>query len=99
MALTKREERVIKAFINCIAHGEYTEDYAITLIEDDQRYGWLSNEAKDAFYELLEELNNPVESEPEPEVEPIPETDIPVTPGEPEAEVDDSEAAPEPPAA
>lgn len=51
--MTKREQRVINAFLNCIAHGEYTVDYAITLIEDNARYGWLSETAKDYFYEQL----------------------------------------------
>lgn len=52
--MTKREQRVINAFLNCIRHGEYTADYAIILIEDDTRYGWLSEAAKDYFYEHLE---------------------------------------------
>lgn len=59
--MTKREQRVINAFINCVKSGEFTEDYAITLIEDNARYGWLSNAAKDAFYEALE-------GEPEEEI-------------------------------
>lgn len=63
--MTKRESRVIKAFLNCIRSGEYTEDYAITLIEDQARYGWLPDEAKDYFYEELDKLNP--EPEPEPE--------------------------------
>ena len=63
--MTKREKRVIGAFINCVHHGEYTLDYAITLIEDSARYGWLSEAAKDAFYEAFEE--------PEPEETPIEE--------------------------
>lgn len=63
--MTKREQRVISAFLNCIRHGEYTEDYAITLIEDNQRYGWLSEAAKDYFYEELDKLH----PEPEPELE------------------------------
>lgn len=29
--MTKREKRVITAFINCIKSGEYSVDYAITL--------------------------------------------------------------------
>lgn len=72
MALTKREQRVIDAFINCISRGEYSEDYAITLIEDNARYGWMSDAAKDRFYELLDELNapKPVEVEPVPAEEP-----------------------------
>ncbi len=75
MAITKREQRVITAFINCIKSGEYTEDYAITLIEDNARYGWMSEAAKDRFYELLEELHPEPEPEPEeePEAEPVQE--------------------------
>lgn len=53
--MTKREKRVISAFVNCVRHGEYTLDYAITLIEDSARYGWLSEAAKDAFYSEFEE--------------------------------------------
>ena len=58
--LTKREQRVVRAFINCVNNGEYTLDYAVLLIEDQARYGWLSDAAKDVFYEA-------VEPEPEPE--------------------------------
>lgn len=54
--MTKRETRVINAFLNCIRHGEYSVDYAITLIEDNARYGWLSDAAKDYFYEQIDEL-------------------------------------------
>lgn len=54
--MTKREKRVINAFLNCIKRGEYTADYAITLIEDNERYGWLSDTAKDYFYEELDKL-------------------------------------------
>lgn len=54
--MTKREKRVINAFINCVKNGTYSADYAITLIEDNQRYGWLSNEAKDHFYEVIDEM-------------------------------------------
>ena len=70
MALTKREKRVIDAFINCIKHGDYTEDYAITLIEDQARYGWLSNETKDYFYEELDKMLPEPEPSPEPDPEP-----------------------------
>lgn len=52
--LSKREQRVIKAFINCVQNGEYTLDYAILLIEDQARYGWLSDAAKEVFYEAVE---------------------------------------------
>ena len=82
--MTKREQRVIQAFVNCVKSGEYSLDYAILLIEDNQRYGWISEEAKEVFYEeveptpvpdpepveeLEEELEEEPETEPEPEVE------------------------------
>ena len=54
MALSRREKRVITAFINCVKSGEYTLDYAIILIEDNERYGWLSEEAKEVFYAEFE---------------------------------------------
>jgi len=52
--MTKREKRVITAFINCVRSGEYTLDYAIILIEDTSKYGWLSEAAKEAFYEAVD---------------------------------------------
>ena len=55
--MTKREQRVIAAFLNCVRHGEYTADYAITLIEDQNRYGWLSQGARDRFYDGLDQLS------------------------------------------
>ncbi len=61
--MTKRETRVINAFLNCIAHGEYSVDYAITLIEDNARYGWLSETAKEHFYDHLPE-DEPEATEP-----------------------------------
>lgn len=45
-----RERRVIDAFINCVESGQYTFDYAVLLIEDNLRYGWLSEQAKEEFY-------------------------------------------------
>lgn len=52
--MTKREQRVINAFIACVKSGEFTEEYAILLIEDTQRYGWLSEASKEVFYNALE---------------------------------------------
>lgn len=74
--MSKRETRVINAFLNCIRHGEYSIDYAITLIEDNQRYGWLSDAAKDYFYEELDKLF------PEEEEEPAEEPNEEITPEE-----------------
>ena len=59
--MSRREERVIQAFINCVKAGEFTLDYAILLIEDVQRYGWLSEEAKEQFYLSLDDKTEDVE--------------------------------------
>lgn len=53
--MSLREKRVIRAFINCVKSGEYSLDYAVLLIEDSQRYGWLSYEAKEQFYQEFED--------------------------------------------
>ena len=53
--MSKREKRVIHAFINCVKAGEYSFDYACLLIEDSARYGWLSDAAKEVFYAAFEE--------------------------------------------
>ncbi len=53
--MTKRETRVINAFINCVENGEYSFEYACLLIEDNQKYGYLTDEAKEVFYAHFEE--------------------------------------------
>ena len=40
-------------------------NYAVTLIEDNARYGWMSDNAKDVFYDELDKLH----PAPEPELE------------------------------
>lgn len=55
MKMTKREKRVVTAFINCVKRGEYTYEYACLLIEDTQRYGYLSDDAKEMFYAEFEQ--------------------------------------------
>lgn len=52
--MTKREQRVIRAFISCVKSGEFTYDYACLLIEDSEKYGYLSNDAKESFYAEFE---------------------------------------------
>ena len=61
--MSKREERVIRAFINCVKSGEYSFDYATTLIENTERYGYLSDEAKEKFYAEFEVATEVVEAE------------------------------------
>jgi hypothetical protein len=53
--MTKREERVINAFIECVKKGEFSFEYATTLIEDNNKYGYLTEEAKEVFYKAFEE--------------------------------------------
>lgn len=60
--MTKREKRVIDAFVNCIAHGEFSIDYADVLIADQSKYGWLSDAALD-YYEEQTARFRPVEEE------------------------------------
>lgn len=90
--MTKRETRVIDAFIHCVRSGEFTEDYAIVLIENNRAYGWLSDAAKEVFYAELdtiaaekerermveEAVGNQVEKEQVAEVETV-ETDVETT--------------------
>ena len=45
-----RSKRVINAFINCVKSGQYSLDYAIVLIEDNQKYGFLTEDDKAVFY-------------------------------------------------
>lgn len=63
--ITKREKRVLNAFFRCVKAGEFTYDYAVTLIEDTDRYGYLSEEAKRIYFynRFKEENNNASESE------------------------------------
>lgn len=52
--MNKREKRVIDAFINCVKLGEFNLNYAITLIEDSSKYGYLTKEAKEEFYRAFD---------------------------------------------
>ena len=48
--MSKRELRVIESFINVVRSGEYTFDHAWILMNDRERYGYLTDEAKGVFY-------------------------------------------------
>lgn len=54
--MSKRETRVIQAFINCVKSGQYSFDYAVTLIENNEKYGYLTDEAKEMFYAEFEDV-------------------------------------------
>ena len=66
MKISKREKRLVDAFANCIAHGEFTIDYADVLIADQSKYGWLSEQALDYYEEQTEKFR---ETEQETEQE------------------------------
>ena len=53
--LNKRENRVINAFINCVKAGELSYDYACIMLEDTDKYGYISDNAKEVFYAEFEE--------------------------------------------
>jgi hypothetical protein len=57
--MSKREKRVIDAFVNCIAHGEFSIDYADVLIADHSKYGYLSDAALDYYEEQTERFRLP----------------------------------------
>ena len=63
--MSKREQRVINAFVNCVRSGQYSFDYAVTLIENNEKYGYLSEEAKEAFYAEFEGEGEAIEGEGE----------------------------------
>lgn len=64
--MSKREQRVIQAFINVVKSGEYTYDHASILMNDAERYGYLSEEAKEPFYAEFEATaEEPTEAETE----------------------------------
>jgi hypothetical protein len=48
--MTKIEQRVIESFTNVVRSGEYTFDHAWILMNDRERYGYLTDEAKGLFY-------------------------------------------------
>ena len=54
--MSEREIRVIQAFINCVKSGQYSFDYAVTLIENNEKYGYLTDEAKEMFYAEFEDV-------------------------------------------
>lgn len=60
--MSKKEQRVINAFINCVKSGEYSYDYAVTLINNTEAYGYLTEEAKEVFYKEFETPEEPIEN-------------------------------------
>jgi hypothetical protein len=61
--MTIREKSVINAFINVVKAGERSYDYSITMLEDDKSFGYLTEEAKEAFYSAFNSSNDHTETE------------------------------------
>jgi len=57
---TQRAQRVINAFIGCVKTGVYSLDYATTLIEDQNKYGYLTDSDKEMFYNTFSQNSNEV---------------------------------------
>ena len=51
--MSKRAERIISAFVRCVTDGVFSFSYATTLIEDQSKYGYLSEEEKEIFYKSI----------------------------------------------
>lgn len=60
--MSKKEQRVINAFINCVKSSEFSYDYAVTLINNTEAYGYLTEEAKEVFYKSFETPEQPVKN-------------------------------------
>lgn len=52
--MTKRQKRVINAFINVVKSGECSYSSAVKEMEDEKSYGYLTEEAKEVFYSEFE---------------------------------------------
>lgn len=52
--MNKRAKRVINAFVNCVKNGVYAYEYAVTLIENNEKYGYLTESDKEEFYSSFE---------------------------------------------
>ena len=63
--ITLREKVVIDAFINVVKTGQRTYDYAVTMIEDEKSFGYLTPKAKSLFYEEFLPKEEPIEPLPE----------------------------------
>jgi len=53
--MTKREKRIVDALVNCVAHGEFSIDYADLRAYDITAYH-LSDEALDYYEEQTEQF-------------------------------------------
>lgn len=62
--MTKREQRVINALKNCVKSGEFSVDYAIITLENNVGYAWVTDAAKDEFYNWLDEYESSQQPEP-----------------------------------
>lgn len=53
--MTEREKRVADAMIQAVKRGDYFPRYITILLEDDSKYGWMSQKTKDYIYDQISE--------------------------------------------
>lgn len=56
--MSEREARVVDAFLDCVRGGRFDAAYVTLLVEDNQKYGWMSETAKETLYAALENLED-----------------------------------------
>lgn len=52
--MTEREQRVIDAFYKAYLEGDYLPRGIVLAVEDDKRFGWMSDAAKQELYRRIE---------------------------------------------
>ena len=56
--MTEREHMVVEAFLRAYRDGDWTYTYIVLALEDDERFGWMSDEAKQAVYKGIEDIDH-----------------------------------------
>ena len=49
---------VVEAFLRAYRDGDWTYTYIVLALEDDERFGWMSDEAKQAVYKGIEDIDH-----------------------------------------
>jgi len=54
--MTDREKRVVSAFIKAYKDRDWTYSYIVLALEDDERFGWMSDAAKKEIYDNIQDV-------------------------------------------
>ena len=63
--MSEREARVVEAFLECVRAGRFDPSYVTLLVEDNQKYGWMSETAKETLFAAMENIMEEPEEIPE----------------------------------